>query len=337
MTGRVLRRPVLGRYPFARFAAIRLLLGLVTLLAASGLVFLATNILPGDPARAVAGENASPEVIAHAHEVLGLNEPLWSRFVTFITGLATGDLGESSAALIQGTHLPVVDAIAAPLRNTLILGSISFAIFVPVCLALAAIGTVRSGRRSERVLSAGLLAIASVPEFLVGTLLIAVFFAGLRLLPPLASVPDPGGPLANPRGLVMPVMTLLALCVATGYRLVRASTEVTRSEPYVEWAHLNGVSTRTVTWRYIVRNSLAPGVQAAAEVARYLFGGVIVVESIFAYPGIGLALVQSISLHDFQLTSAIVAVLAALYVVINLIADLAVAWLVPRLRTGGVA
>jgi peptide/nickel transport system permease protein len=307
------------------------------MLVAACLVFVATNILPGDPARAVAGENAGPEVIASAHEALGLNRPLLDRLGEFLGGLLTGNFGESSAALVQGAHLPVTAVIGTPLRNTMVLAALTFVVFVPLCLALAAFGAIRSGRRSERALSAGLLAVAALPEFLVGTLLIGVFFAALNLLPPLATVPEPGGPLANLPGLILPVLTLLALCVANGYRLVRASTQTTLGEPYVEWARLNGIADRTITWRYVIRNSLAPGVQAAAEVARYLFGGVIVVETVFSYPGIGLALVRSISLHDFQLTSAIVAVLAGLYILINLTSDLTVAWLVPRLRTGGVA
>ncbi|RKN10911.1 ABC transporter permease [Streptomyces radicis] len=319
--------------PLARFLLARLAGGAFTLLLAATLVFLATNVLPGDIAHAVLGANATPELVASVRADLGLDEPPHRRYLDFIGGLLTGDLGNSSAALAQGNVLPVADVIGTPLRNTAVLAAITFALFVPLCLVLAGVAASRVGGTVDRLLSGGTIAAAAFPEFLVATVLISVFFDALDWLPPLAAVPEGRTPLDDPLALVMPVTTLLVLCVATGFRLVRAAAVEVLAEPYVDWARLNGVPEATVLRRYVLRNALAPAVQAFAEVARYLFGGVIVVEAVFAFPGIGGLLVRGISVNDVQQTCVIATVLAVLYWAINTLADLAVIRLVPRLRT----
>jgi peptide/nickel transport system permease protein len=172
-----------------------------------------------------------------------------------------------------------------------------------------------------------------MPEFLVGTLLIVIFFTKLNLLPPVSQIAPGETPVTHPDALILPVCTLLAVSVAFGSRLVRASVVEVLREDYVAMARLNGQPRRRVILRYTLRNALGPGIQALAQTVQYLIGGIIVTESVFNYPGIGNKLVQAVSVRDIQEIAVISAILAAIYVTTNIVADLAVMLAVPKLRT----
>jgi peptide/nickel transport system permease protein len=166
----------------------------------------------------------------------------------------------------------------------------------------------------------------------VGALLVAVFFVALNLLPPVSLVPPGGNPLSNPKALVLPVVTLLFASLAAGVRMVRAGMYEVLQTEYVQTARLNGISEGRVLSRYALRNALAPSVQVLAQNLQYLVGGIIVVESVFAYPGIGTQLVNAVQLRDVTVVQSIAMLIAVIYVVINLLADLVVMLLVPKLR-----
>jgi peptide/nickel transport system permease protein len=168
----------------------------------------------------------------------------------------------------------------------------------------------------------------------MGTLLIYVFFNQLGLLPPVALLSPGQSPFSNPDALILPVLTLLAVAVGAGVRQVRAGMAEVLQQDYVHFARLNGVPEGRVLWRYALRNALAPSVQIIAQNLQYLVGGIIIVESVFAYPGIGTYLVNAVTTRDVIEVQAAAVVLAALYIVINVIADLIVVFLVPKLRTG---
>jgi peptide/nickel transport system permease protein len=171
-----------------------------------------------------------------------------------------------------------------------------------------------------------------MPEVLIGTLVIVVFFSRLNLLPAVSSVGPGESPLSHPDALVLPVLTLLAVGTSFGIRLLRASIVEVLRDDYVTMARLNGVRERRVVSRYVLRNAMAPSVQVLAQTVMYLVGGIIIVESLFNYPGIGNTLVQSVLVRDPQMVSVIATLLAAIYIAVNILADLAVVFLVPRLR-----
>jgi peptide/nickel transport system permease protein len=315
------------------FLARRIATGLIALVVASILVFGAVQVLPGDVAQVVLGRTATPERLAIVRADLHLNDAVPVRYLQWLEGMVTGSFGDSSAALAQGEVLPVWHAIRTPLRNSLILAGITIVIFIPLCLVLGTAAALRAGRRTDHAISLAALALSSLPEFLVGTLLIVIFFSQLNVLPPVSTLGPGQSPLSNPKALVLPVLTLLGVSTAFGTRLLRASIVEVLREDYVGMARLNGFRERRVIWRYALRNALAPSVQVLAQMVQYLIGGIIITESVFNYPGIGSALVQGVLVRDVQVVSVVAMLLAAIYIVVNILADLAVVFLVPRLRT----
>jgi peptide/nickel transport system permease protein len=272
--------------------------------------------------------------VAALRASLHLNQPLPARYLAWLTGMLTGHLGDSTAALAQGNTVPVWQAIHGPLGNSLVLAGITMVIFIPVCVVLGTLAALRAGRAADHVISLSALSVSALPEFLVGTLLIVVFFTELNLLSPIASISPGQTPFSNPAHLVLPVLTLLGISTAFGTRLLRASVAESLREDFVAMARLNGLSESRVIWRYALRNALGPSIQVIAQMVQYLVGGIIITESVFNYPGIGTALVQAVLVRDPQEVSVIAAILAAFYIGINILADLAVVLVVPRLRTG---
>jgi len=315
------------------FLGRRLVGAVAALLAASVLIFAAVQVLPGSAASAVLGRNASPEAVRILTHQMRLDRPASARYRDWLKGFVRGDLGDSAVALAQGaTHAPIWPLISGSLKNSAILAAITALLMIPLSLGLGALAAVRAGRPTDHLISLGSLAAVSMPEFVIGSLLVAVFFVGLHLLPPVAIVPPGGDPLSNPKQLVLPVATLLFASLAAGIRMVRAGTfEVLRTE-YVQTARLNGLSERRVILRYALRNALAPSVQVLAQNLQYLVGGVIVVEAVFAYPGIGSQLVSAVQDRDVTVVQSVAMLIAIVYVAINLVADLIVMLLVPKLR-----
>jgi peptide/nickel transport system permease protein len=311
----------------------RLAAGVVTLAAASFVIFTATQALPGDAASAVLGRNATPQTVSALRARLQLNRSLLVRYGDWVEGVLRGDLGESTVALAQGeTSAPVAGMVGAPLRNSLILASITTLLLVPISLALGTLAGLRAGRPADRWVSIITLSLGALPEFVIGTLLILVFFTELHLLPPVSLIDPQHTSLQHVDELILPVLTLLCACASSATRQIRTGIIAVSGEDYVQVARLNGMGRRPVTWRYVVRNALAPSVQILAQNLQYLIGGIIVVESVFAYPGIGQFLVNAISARDITEVQAAAMVLAAIYILINILADLAVIWSVPRLR-----
>lgn len=303
------------------------------MLAASVLIFTAVQVLPGNAASAVLGRNASPAAVRILSRQMGLDRPASTRYAHWLKGFVHGDLGDSAVAIAQGSnHAPIWHLISGPLKNSAILAAITALVMIPLSVGLGALAAVRAGRPTDHLISLGSLAAVSMPEFVVGSLLVAVFFVGLHLLPPVAIVPPGGDPLSHPKQLVLPVVTLLFASMAAGIRMVRAGTfEVLQTE-YVQTARLNGLPERRVIMRYALRNALAPSVQVLAQNLQYLVGGVIVVEAVFAYPGIGSQLVNAVQIRDVTVVQSVAMLIAVVYVLINLVADLIVMLLVPKLR-----
>jgi peptide/nickel transport system permease protein len=314
------------------FLGRRLLGGLVALFVASILIFAALNILPGDPASVILGRNATPQAEAVLKKRMQLDRPAPTRYVDWLGGFVHGDLGLSAVSLAQGQRETVWQQISGPLENSAILAAIAALFMIPLSIGLGVIGPIYSGKVVDHAISILSLGAIALPEFVTGSLLIGVVFGGLDWLPPVAIVPPGANPLDKPSELVLPVLTLLFASLAAGVRMVRAGmTEVLQTE-YVQTARLNGVAERRVLWRYALRNALAPSVQVLAQNLQWLIGGIIITESVFAYPGIGTALVNAVQNRDVTVVQSVAMLIAVVYVVLNLLADLVVMLLVPKLR-----
>jgi peptide/nickel transport system permease protein len=318
--------------PVAEFVGRRLAGAIAALLAASVLIFAGASLLPGNAASAVLGRSATPQSIAILSRQMGLDRPAPTRYLDWLGGFVHGDLGVSAVSLAQGERATVGSLIADPVKNSAILAGVAALFMIPLSLGLGTFAAVRAGKPTDHLISLGSLVSISAPEFVTGALLVAVFFVGLGWLPPVDIVPPGGNPLSRPTALILPVLTLLFASLAAGIRMVRAGMYEALQTEYVQAARLNGLPERRVLFRYALRNALAPSIQVLAQNLQYLVGGVIVVETVFAYPGLGSALVNAVQNRDTTMVQSVAMLIAVVYVLINLVADLVVLLLVPKLR-----
>jgi peptide/nickel transport system permease protein len=319
--------------PVLTFLARRTLGAIAALFAASIVIFAGTVLLPGDAASVVLGKNATPENVARLNHQMNLDQPAHTEYVNWLTGLFHGDLGDSAVGLAQGAQsAPIWPLISGPVKNSVILALLAAVFMIPLSLGLGAIAAVYAGRPVDHVISIGSLAAIALPEFVIGSLLVGVFFVWLDVLPPVAIIPPGQSPLSDPTKLILPVATLLLASLAAGIRMVRAGMVETLQAEYVMAARLNGLSERWVLWRYAMRNALAPSVQVLAQNLQWLIGGIIITETVFAYPGLGSLLVTAVGNRDLGVVQSVAMLIAVVYVLLNLVADLIVLLLVPKLR-----
>jgi peptide/nickel transport system permease protein len=330
---RAAARPARRRRPLLRFVVRRLSAAVATLFVVSILIFAGTEVLPGDAANAVLGRTASPEQLAEMQELMGLDRPAHERYLDWLGGVLTGDLGNSAAGYAAGGEVPIWDDIARKIGNSLTLAGITALLMVPLALVLGVLAAVRAGRPVDHAISVGSLAIISLPEFIIGSLLILLFFSWLDVLPPVSLIPPGTSALSKPDALVLPVLTLLGASLAASIRMVRAGMLEALNAECVTMARLNGLRERVVVARYALRNALAPSVQVFAQNIQYLVGGIVVTEYLFSYPGLGKELVDAVAIRDVREVQSVALLVAAVYVLLNIVADLLVVLLVPKLRT----
>jgi peptide/nickel transport system permease protein len=299
------------------------------------LVFAATEVLPGDAASAVLGRTATPGQVTQMRHLMGLDKPAVQRYGEWLGGFLRGDLGNSAAGFASGTKEPIWGQIHDKLANSFILAALVTLLMVPLSLLFGVFAAVRAGRAVDHTITISTLAVVSLPEFVIGSLLIVLFFTWLDLLPPVSLLAPGENPLGHPNLLVLPVLTLLAATLAGATRMVRAGMVETLRSDYVRMAQLNGFPSSLVVRRYALRNALAPAVQVFAQSIQYLVGGIIVVEYLFNYPGIGKELVDAVAIRDVREVQSIALLIAAFCIAINILADFLVVLLVPKLRTGG--
>lgn len=323
------------RFPLVRFVVRRLVAGLLTLLVVSFLIFMVTNALPGNVADVVLGKNATPDRVEALESRLNLDQPLLVQYAEWLGNFVQGDFGQSAVRVAQGADdAPISAEIGVPLRNSLVLAALAALILLPVAVFVGVVAAIREGRLLDYTVSYVALVLGSVPEFVIGTILVTIFFSQLSLLPPVALVPPGASPLDHADALVLPVATLLAVSLSFCARQIRAGLVEVIHQPFITAARLNGIREHRVLVRYAIRNSLAPSVQSFAQTLQYLLGGIVVVEVLFAYPGIGQMLQNAVATRDIPLVQAIALILAAAYVAINILSDIIVVLLVPKLRTG---
>ena len=326
--------PRLSRRDPAAFIIRRVAIGLLTLLIVSVLIFAATNILPGNVATVVLGRSATPASVHKLEVQLNIDHPLPERYLLWLQGVLHGDFGQSAVAAAEGQQdSSISSSIASPLEDSLILAGLTTLFLVPITLLLGAAAGIRAGRRLDHAISLPSLVAGGLPEFVTGTVLIYIFFSKLNWLPPVSLLSPGQSPFSDLSALVLPILTLLAVAVGAGFVRSALGMITALEHDSVRFARLNGISERRVLLWYAMRNALAPSVQIIAQNLQYLVGGIIIVESVYSYPGIGTYLVKAVVGRDVTEVQAAALVLAAIYIIINIVADLAVVMLVPKLRT----
>jgi peptide/nickel transport system permease protein len=321
-----------GPGPISRFLIPRVLLGIVSWLVLSLLIFTATEILPGNVVVAVLGRNATAAGAQVIVQRLHLDQPVMERYFTWLSQLLHGNLGVSLATLVVGGQPTQISSlIGGKAVNSLLLAGLTMVLVIVFTIVLGTLAGIRPGSRLDRAISALTLGAISLPEFVAGTLLILVFARWLDWLPGTVVVAPGRNVLAQPAALVLPVLTLLVVSLASATRVIRATITDVMESDYIEQARLNGYS-EWIVLRHALRNSLGPAVQIFAQTAQYLIGGIVVVEYLFNYPGLGAALVGAVQSRDVPFVQGVALLLGACYIVINILADLIVTFVVPKLR-----
>lgn len=311
------------------FAIRRITLGLVTLFAISLVVFLATRALPTDPATAILGREATPERVASLRQDLGLTDPLATQYVKWLGDILTGDLGTSLAA-----RVPVSQLIAERITNSLILLTITAIIAIPLAILCGALAAVRRDSALDKAALLGAFGLEALPQFVIGLVLVILFSTVvLHLAPAIVVLGSGESPLRHPDQLVLPVATLVLSIGPYLFRLVRGTMIDVLESDYVQMARLKGIPEPTVLRRHVLPNAAVPAVQASALALAWLLGGLVVIEFLFSYPGLGAALTAAITNRDLPVIQAIVVVIAAGVLAFNLVADMLSIYLTPRLRT----
>ncbi|EKU48770.1 ABC transporter permease [Brevibacterium casei] len=314
---------------FAKVIIRRLIFSAFILLAVSLIVFGATLLLPGDAARAILGQQATPERIAALNEQLGLNLPAWQRYLEWLGGLFVGDFGTSTA-----TGGPVSELLGERIGNSFILMALAAIISVPLGIGLGVYSALHRGTRRDQTLTGISLVLAAMPEFVIGIGLIAIFATSVFQILPAVTLAPPGQPVwLIPAQLVLPTATLVLVVTPYIVRMMRATMIEVLDSGFVEMARLKGVPERRVIFRHAVPHALGPVAQVVAIQLAWLAGGVVVVEFLFRYPGIGQALIDAVTYRDVQVVQAISMLVAAVYVVVNLAADIVGILTNPKLRS----
>ena len=321
-----------SRWPLhgiAWFILRRALLGVGTLAIISLIVFGATQALPGDAARAILGREATPQKLAAVRKQLNLNRPVSEQYLEWVGGVVTGDFGRSLA-----NQRPVASFLSDRIVNSSFLVLVSAAISIPLSLLLGSLGALWRDRPFDTVTSIINLALAALPEFVIGVGLTLMFATTVFQFLPAVSLVSPDTPVWQElEFIVLPAATLILAVTPYISRIMRGSMIEVLESDYVEMARLKGLRERLVITRHALPNGIIPAIQVTALQLAYLAGGVVVVEFVFTFPGIGQALVDAVSKRDLPIIQGLSMLIAGVYVALNLLADVATILISPRLRT----
>lgn len=309
------------------FVGRRLLLLAFVLVIVSVLIFGVVQILPGDVATMILGTSATPEDLAALRKNLGLTRPALLRYLDWMAGVLRGDWGTS--LLYQ---VPVRPLVLDRLRQSGLLAALAFCTAVPLAIALGVASAVRRNRLVDQAVGLITLVAVSLPEFISGTALILVLAYRFALFPP-SSLIDPRASLpALLPSLILPTLTLVLALLAHMTRMTRACMSEVLEKPYIRAARLKGLRPRLVVFRHALRNALLPTVGIVALNVGFLLGGIVVVETVFAYPGLGRLMVDAVNHRDVPVIQMAALVIAVTYALANLAADIAYVYLDPRIR-----
>ncbi|MGL4490458.1 MAG: ABC transporter permease [Rhizobiaceae bacterium] len=311
-----------------KFIVTRLALGILSLLAVSLLIFGATEILPGDVASAVLGQGATPETLAAFRKELGLDRPASVRYFEWFFSAIQGDLGQSMT-----NKREILPELMKKFKNTLFLAGVAALIAVPISVGLGIIAAINEGKWQDRWSNIVSLGTISVPEFFIAYILILVFAVKLRWFPSLSTVFDGMGLGEKLYKIALPALTLTMLVAAHMLRMTRSSVLAIMSQPYIEMAFLKGIPRSRVIMKHALPNAAAPIISVIALNLAYLIVGVVVIEVVFVYPGVGQYMVDGVTKRDLPVIQACGLIFAATFIILNTVADILAILANPRLRT----
>jgi peptide/nickel transport system permease protein len=311
----------------ARFLLKRLGLALITLWLLSIIVFVGAQILPGNVARRILGPFADQAAVDNLNEELGTDRSLWTQYWDWITSFFQGDLGESFAY-----SLPVSTLVGDALVNSLKLAAFAFVLVVPLAILGGILAALKRDRWVDRTITLGGLSLAVVPEFVTGIILILVFALWLDLFPVSALAPQGADIFTQLKYLFLPALTLVIVLFGYIARITRAGTIEALEADFTRTAVLKGLPRRTVIRRHVLRNSLLPTIAVVATQTGYLIGGLVVIETLFNYPGMGRLIFTAVERKDFPLLQSSVLIVGIVFLVATLLADIAYSLLNPRIR-----
>lgn len=310
-----------------KLIARRLMLLIVILVAVSMLTFAIVNVLPGDVAVAILGETATPADVAALRTRLGLDQPLVQRYIVWMMAFVQGDFGTSLSF-----NQPVAPVLLGRLSNSIILAALVLIAVVPLSIGLGVVAAIYEGKAVDRIVSAASVVGYALPEFVIGLTLILLFSILYPILPGSSLIEPGASPLSRPSALVLPVVVLVIHQIAHLSQITRASTIKALGSHFVRTAVLKGLPRRRVIWRHAVPNAMSPVIAEIGMNFGYVLGGLVVVETLFSYSGIGQLMVMSVETRDIPTLQATVLLIAAAYGFGNLFADVATLYLNPRLR-----
>lgn len=317
----------MGGTSIVRLIAQRIALGILLLLAVSALIFAGTQILPGDVAQTILGQAATPQAVENLRREMGLNDPAWLRYINWLGGVLVGDLG---TALSNGQN--IADSLGGRLWNTLFLAFWAAAVSVPLAILLGLLAVRYRNGPVDKTISGLALASTSLPEFFIGYILMYFVAVKLQWLPSASTVYDGMPFLDRMKAIALPATVLTLVVLAHMMRMTRAAILNVMQSAYIETAELKGLSQFDIIRRHAFPNAIAPIVNVVMLNLAFLIVGVVVVEVIFVYPGMGQYLVDHVSKRDVPVVQAVGLVFAAVYIGLNIVADIAAILANPRLR-----
>jgi peptide/nickel transport system permease protein len=314
-----------------RFLVRRILLGILTLFAVAVIVFVATQALPGNAAQAILGKTATPARVAALEQQLHLNESVFSQFTHWLGGILTGDLGTSAA-----TQQPVSQLLSGRIANSAFLVLLAAIVAIPLSIGFGSWMAMKRDTAVDYVGSTVSLVFAALPEFVIGIALVLLFATSVFHVFPAVSLIPPGSHAWNHLdAVILPAATLVLAVTPYISRIMRGSMVEVLESDYVTMARLKGMPERTVMFRHAIPNAIVPAIQVSALQLAWMAGGVVVVEFVFSFPGVGAALIDAVGNRDVPTVQALALIIAGVYVVLNLAADVATILVTPRLRTAG--
>jgi len=314
-------------HPVVTLVVQRIALGLLLLLAVSALIFFGVEALPGDTAQAMLGQSATPEALANLREKMGLNEPLLARYFHWLYGFVTGDLG---VAMTNG--MDIAESVGQRFGNTIFLAFWAALISVPLAILLGLLAARYNGRWPDRLISGITLATISLPEFVAGYIVLYFLAVKWQIFPAMSMVFPGMGVFERLSAIILPVIVLVLVVLAHMMRMTRAAILNVMQSAYIETAELKGLGPLTVIWRHAFPNAIAPVVNVVMLNLAYLVVGVVVVEVVFVYPGMGQFLVDHVTKRDLPVVQACGMIFAAVYIGLNILADVVSILANPRLR-----
>jgi peptide/nickel transport system permease protein len=318
-------------HPVLRTVLQRLGLGLLTLFIVSIVIFMSLELLPGGFAEAILGQGATPETVAAFNKEIGLDRPAYVRYVEWIAGVLRGDFGYSYAGLGGSIKRSVTEMIAPRLYNTFFLAIVTAIFAVPLSLFLGVMAALYRNSFYDRTVNAVTLTTIAAPEFFIAYILMFIFAVKLRWFYPTSTVSESTGFIEHLYRAALPAITLTLVIVAHMMRMTRAAIINLLASPYIEMAQLKGIPNREVIMKHALPNAWAPIATVIAFNLAYLVVGVVVVEVVFVYPGIGQLMVDSVSSRDMPVVQACALIFAATYILLNLSADIVSIITNPRL------